>query len=68
MSGETYSSLGAACPLCGHVNRPDGPVLYDESTCEFECERCAKPFAVRVYTSTSWTCQPLPQPKDNPHG
>ena len=57
MSEDHYSTDGAICPFCEHVNKPDcdNYSLYSESTCEWECEDCGAEFAVSVYVSHSWT-------------
>lgn len=57
---ETFSTDGAECPYCGHLNNPadgDGG-LYNESLDEWECDDCGKAFNVDVYVSHSWTCTP----------
>ena len=57
---ETYSTKGAECPHCGHLNDPDNDnwQLYSEDTDEWECGICSEPFIVSVHTSYSWTCRP----------
>lgn len=53
--GEEYSTYGPICPYCEHQHRADDPVYFDERTTEMQCDHCEKEFAVRIYTSTSWT-------------
>lgn len=52
----SYNTEAPECPYCGYVHQHDGGFLYDESVCEYQCERCEKTFDMLVYTSTSWTC------------
>lgn len=60
MDKETYSTKGAECPHCGHLNDPndDNWSLYSDETVEWECGICSEIFAVSVHASYSWTCQP----------
>ena len=54
---DNYSTEGAICPYCGHLERAsdsDG-MLYDESRCEYECGQCGEEFRVSAYNSWSWT-------------
>lgn len=55
---HTYDSLyGTICPYCGYKNvacDSDG-LLYNESTTEYDCGECSKPFNVDVSISFSWT-------------
>jgi ribosomal protein S27AE len=61
MAEETYSTDGAECPHCGHVSRAEDSdgALYSESTDQWECGGCGKPFIVSVYVRHSWTCTPF---------
>jgi len=60
---ETYSHDGPQCPHCGRQFTADEPHYYDEMNyTRDECDECEKPFAVRVYTSVSWTCEPIEEP------
>lgn len=55
---EQYSSDGAVCPYCGHLNSPqDCYSLYDECIEDFDCENCGKNFKISVYCSWSWTTE-----------
>lgn len=57
MTTEGYNnSHGAVCPYCGHLNQADDSdgILYDESTCEYDCGECDKYFSVSIYVSHSW--------------
>lgn len=56
----TYGTEGPRCPHCLHLITADEAFYYDESLTQLECYDCDKPFRVRVYNSTSWTCDPLP--------
>lgn len=54
---EHYSTDGAICPFCGHLDRAsdsDG-MLYDEGRCEWECGECGEEFRVSAYVQWSWT-------------
>lgn len=58
---DHYSTDGAICPYCGHLERAsdsDGG-LYDESRCEWECGECLSEFRVSAYNRWSWTTQKL---------
>lgn len=58
---ETYSTDGPICPHCGRQYCADEGHYFDEQNyTEQECDECGTTFAVRVYTSTSWTCAPMP--------
>lgn len=66
MDEETYSTDGAECPYCGHMNAAcdsDGQ-LYNEAIDEWDCGSCSKPFRVSVYVSHSWTCTPYEDLRD----
>lgn len=58
---DTYSRDGAVCPHCGHLNKANGDnwSLYSEEIDEWDCGHCSKTFAVTVFTSYSWTTEPL---------
>lgn len=56
---HTYETRGARCPYCQHLHEADESYWYDEMLTEHECDDCGKTFEVRVYTSTSWSCEPL---------
>lgn len=58
MAAETFDTASPVCPYCGYRHDHDGGFFYDESLTEYTCEACDKPFDMRVYTSTSWTCTP----------
>ncbi|MBC7168765.1 hypothetical protein [Phenylobacterium sp.] len=64
MAGETYETDGPRCPYCGFLHTPDEPFYYDEDTTTLECGKCDREFAMRVYTSTSWSCEPLQEASD----
>ena len=66
MSYDNYSTEGAICPHCRHLNKAqdsDG-WLYDESTEEWTCGECDKDLFVAVYVSHSWTTKAKDQPHD----
>lgn len=52
-----YSTDGAICPYCGHLNSAadDNYQLYSEDTCDWECGICSEAFNVEVFTRHSWT-------------
>lgn len=55
---DTYSHEGPQCPHCGRQYVADEPHYFDEmSYTEDTCDACGGKFTVRVYTSTSWTCE-----------
>jgi len=57
---ETYSEDGPQCPYCHRQFTADEGYYFDEMNfTRQQCDECAKTFKVRVYTSTSWTCEPL---------
>jgi DNA-directed RNA polymerase subunit RPC12/RpoP len=59
---ETYSTEGPICPHCKRQFTADEPHYYDETGyTEDECDNCGKKFSVRVYVSTSWTCEAVNQ-------
>jgi hypothetical protein len=60
---ETYSTCGPICPHCDHAHHDLEADHYDEDFDQMECERCNRSFGVRVYASTSWTCEPLSEPE-----
>lgn len=61
MSERTYSTDGPKCPYCARQYTADEPHYFDENNyTEEDCDDCGKKFEVRVYTSTSWTCDPIP--------
>lgn len=54
---DNYSTHGAVCPFCGHLDRAsdsDG-LLYDEGRCDWECGACGEDFIVQAYNQWSWT-------------
>ncbi len=56
---DHYSTDGAICPYCGHMNMAsdsDGG-LYDESRSEWECGECLSTFKVSAYVQWSWTTE-----------
>ena len=57
MSFHNYSTDGAICPHCGHLNKADGNnyELFRESTCEWSCSDCDEDFIVAVHVEYSWT-------------
>lgn len=64
MEDETFSTHGAICPFCGHLNRAsdsDG-LLYDESLYEWECAECGETFALTAFVQWSWTAAQERQP------
>lgn len=56
MGRQTFSSHSPICPWCDHEHDHDGDFFYDEALTKYECEACDKPFNMRAYTSTTWTC------------
>ena len=57
---DTYSDEGPQCPHCGRQYTADEPHFYDERNyTEDTCDTCEKPFQVSVYTSTTWSCEPV---------
>lgn len=60
---ETFSDKGPECPYCGDTIMPDEGIYYDETRyVTDECPTCEKKFKVEVHTSTTWTCEAVPQP------
>lgn len=60
---ETYEYEGPKCPHCAQQYTADEAYYFDESNfTDMDCDECGKPFKVRVYTSTSWTCWVDPAP------
>ena len=58
---ELYSTVGAICPHCGHLERAsdsDG-LLYDEQRCEYECGSCGVEFRVSAFNQWSWTTEKM---------
>lgn len=66
---STYSTEGPICPYCARQYTADEGHYYDEQNyTEQECDGCEKTFSVRVYTSTSWTCEAIdPELTDDRH-
>lgn len=57
---ETYSEEGPQCPHCNRQFTADEAVFFDAANYTSQgCDECGKTFKVSVYTSTSWTCEPL---------
>ncbi len=56
MDLDLYSTKGAICPHCKHLNDPndDKYELYDEYTDRWECGMCGEEFIVSVHVSYSW--------------
>ena len=56
MIDEQWSDVGAVCPYCGHVNKPedDDYQLYDLSLDEYTCSICDKEFILKTDVSYSW--------------
>ncbi|MBO9428189.1 hypothetical protein [Sulfitobacter sp. R18_1] len=60
MTEETYSTDGAECPYCGHVDDADNSdgALYSDDMDEWTCGSCNKPFKVSLYIHYTWTATP----------
>lgn len=54
---ENYSTYGAICPYCRHINKGDNSCceLYDESIEEYRCYSCGKVFLCSAYVEWYWT-------------
>lgn len=54
---EGYSSDGAVCPYCGHIDPADESEgsLYDDYLEYNHCPSCNKEYQVDLYISYSWT-------------
>lgn len=56
MTNEKFSTDGAVCPYCDHLNNPnDDYGLHSSDIEEWECGSCGETFGVHVYTRFSWT-------------
>lgn len=59
-SDHTYSTEGPQCPYCERQYTADEPHYYDKmGFTQDVCDACGGAFSVQVYTSTSWTCEPM---------
>jgi hypothetical protein len=67
MSSYTYSDVGPECPHCKHRICADEPSMFDNlAYVQDDCPRCGKAFKVRVFTQTTWECEPLETCDDGP--
>ena len=53
---ELYHYIGAVCPYCGYINKPDGTEeeFYVEDVYKYKCTHCDKEFKMVTQISYSY--------------